>query len=76
MDQLILQSTGSFIQGAEVGALFADGLPDITNETTPIEDVDVEWISSLSDEDKSTFEWVISEYEIELTKEQKSALGN
>ena len=76
MDTLILKSTGTFIQGYEIGALLSDGLPDLLSEVLPIEDVDRDFLTSLSDEDKSTFEWVVAEYEIELTDEQKSALGN
>lgn len=76
MDQLILQSTGTFIQGYEIGALLSNGLPDLSSEVLPIEDVDSDFLSSLSDEDKNTFEWVVAEYEIELNEYQKSALGN
>jgi hypothetical protein len=73
-DQIILKSVGSFMQGSMVGALMSNGLPDLMKESIHFEDLDIEWIESLSDEDRKTFAHQVSYFEIELTQEQKNSL--
>lgn len=57
MDQIILKSVGSYIQtDGIVGPLMANGLPDLTTEGTHVNDVDKEWMLSLSGEDLSAIQ--------------------
>jgi hypothetical protein len=61
-DQIILKSVGSYIEtDGMVGPLMANGLPDISEEGTHINDVSEEWLESLSDEDRKTVEEITNE---------------
>lgn len=56
-DQIILKSVGSYIEtDGMVGPLMANGLPDISEEGTHINDVSEEWLENLSDEDREIVE--------------------
>lgn len=62
-DQIILKSVGSYIQtDGMVGPLMANGLPDITEDCTHINDVSEEWLESLSAEDMSAVKSIAKEY--------------
>jgi len=74
MDQIILNSVGSYIEGRNVGALMTNGLPDLLEDTCDFEDLDVEWIQSMSDEDKQAFAYQVAYYEVELPQELKENL--
>lgn len=74
MDQIILNSVGSYMEGSYVGALMENGLPNLMEESVHFEDLDIEWIQSMSDEDKQTFADQIAYFEVELSQEQKDNL--
>lgn len=74
MDQLILDSVGSYIEGRNVGALMSNGLPDLLEDTTDLSDIDIEFIQSMSDVDKQTFALQVGWHEVELSQEQKDNL--
>lgn len=61
-DQIILKSVGSYIEtDGMIGPLMANGLPDISEEGTHIDDASEEWLEKLSDEDRKTVEWIKGE---------------
>lgn len=63
-DQIILKSVGSYIQtDGIVGPLMANGLPDISEVGTHINDVSDEWLESLSAEDMCAVKPIAREYE-------------
>lgn len=73
-DQIILNSVGSFLQGSVVGSLMSNGLPDLMEEPVHFEDLDIEWIESLSDEDRKAFAYQVGYFEVELSQEQIDCL--
>ena len=62
------------MEGSYVGALMENGLPNLMEESVHFEDLDIEWIQSMSDEDKQTFADQIAYFEVELSQEQKDNL--
>ena len=63
-DQIILKSVGSYIEtDGMVGPLMANGLPDISEVCTHINDVSDEWLESLSAEDMCAVKPIAREYE-------------
>ena len=63
-DQIILKSVGSYIEtDGMVGPLMANGLPDISEVGTHINDVSDEWLESLSAEDMCAVKPIAREYE-------------
>ena len=74
MDQIILNSVGSYMEGSYVGALMENGLPDLMEDSVHFEDLDIEWIESLSDEDRKAVAYQVGYFEVELSQEQLDCL--
>lgn len=51
-----------------------NGLPDLLEDAVDIVDLDVEWVQSMSDEDKQTFAYQVAYYEVEISQELKDNL--
>lgn len=51
-----------------------NGLPDLLEDAVDIVDLDVEWVQSMSDEDKQAFAYQVAYYEVEISQELKDNL--